>query len=164
MGSWQRPDSPVPVQSQDPPTQLSLCARREQETHEHREHCGALRPALVSGGYRVSTVGLCQHSHQFVQRWNVELRHRADLLEPFPHGPARIEQFESNIVVLSPSLQKHEHAKTAAFYGINLGEVKHNCSGVALQGNNFAQLEGRVALHNSALALNDCYFANVVDV
>jgi hypothetical protein len=37
-----------------------------------------------------------------------------------------------------------------------LGEVKHNCSGVALQGNNFAQLEGRVALHNSALVLL-CY-------
>src|SRR5580700_11982686 len=92
---------------------------------------------IPSSGYCVSTVGLYQHRHQFVQGRNVELRHRGDLLEPFPHGPARIEQFKTNIVVLGPSLQKYEHAKTAAFYRIHLGEVKHNGSGVALQGNNF---------------------------
>jgi hypothetical protein len=133
----------------------SASAKASHTICHHSVSFGFFTLIIPSGGYRVSTVGLYQHSHQFVQRWNVELRHRGGLLEPFPHGPARIEQFETNIVVLSPSLQKYEHAKTAAFYGIHLGEVKHNCSGVALQGNNFAQLEGRVALHNSAVALND---------
>jgi hypothetical protein len=117
-----------------------------------------------SGGWRVSAVGSDQESHHFVERWNVELRHRADLLEPFPHGSGRIEQFESNIMVLSPSLQKDEHTKTAAFYGIHFGEVKHNGSGISLQGNSFAQLERRVALHNSALAFNHRQIPNVIDI
>src|SRR6202047_4244314 len=105
----------------------------------HSVSFGFFTLIIPSGGYCVSTVGLSQHSHQFVERWNVELRNRVDLLEPFPHGPAQIEQFESNIVVLSPSLQKYEHAKTAAFYGIPLGQVKHNCSGAALRGNTLPQ-------------------------
>jgi hypothetical protein len=79
-------------------------------------------------------------------------------------SPLRLPAEKQCLRPQSPSLQKYQHAKTAAFCGIHLGEVKHNGSGVSLQGNSFAQLEGRVAVHNSALALNDCYFANVVDI
>jgi hypothetical protein len=107
-------------------------------------------------------VGTGQESHHFVQRWNVELRHGADLLQPFPHGLTRIEQFESNIVVLRPSLQKYKHAKTAAFYGIHFRKVKHDRSCVYLQGDSFAQFEGSFALHNSAFALYDRQVTNVL--
>jgi hypothetical protein len=107
-------------------------------------------------------VGTGQESHHFVQRWNVELRHGADLLQPFPHGLTRIEQFESNFVVLCPSLQKYEHAKTATFNGIHFGEVKHDRSCVCLQGDSFAQFEGSFALHNSAFALYDGQVTNVL--
>jgi len=55
-------------------------------------------------------------------------------------------------------------AKTASFYGIHFGEVKHNGSGVSLQGDSFAQFESRVALHNSAFALNDRQIPNVIDI
>jgi hypothetical protein len=36
------------------------------------------------------------------------------------------------------SLQKYQHAKTTAFYGIDFGEVKHDGSGVSLRGDSFA--------------------------
>src|SRR5713101_5973503 len=107
---------------------------------------------------------LDQESHHFVHLWNVELRHGANLLEHLPHGLGGIEQLEPNIVILSPSLQKQEHSKTAAFDGIHLREVKHNDSCVCLQGDSFAQFEGSFALHNSAFALYDRQVTNVIDI
>src|SRR3984893_17875260 len=65
----------------------------------------------------VSAVRTGQQSHHFIERSNVELWHRAGVLQSVLHPFGGIEQFQSNVVVVSPSLEKHEHAQTTAFYG-----------------------------------------------
>jgi hypothetical protein len=67
-------------------------------------------------------------------------------------------------VVLRPALQKHEHAQTTTLDGAYFGEFKYNGTCVSLQGDSFAQFESRVALHNSAFALNDRQVPNVIDI
>jgi hypothetical protein len=86
----------------------------------------------------VSTVGASQKGHHFVQRSNVELSHRTRALQPVTHRSTGVEQLESNIVVLSPSLQKHKHAQPPAFNGCDFGEIEQNDAGVTLQVDCFA--------------------------
>jgi hypothetical protein len=61
----------------------SASAKASHTIRNHSVSFGFFTFIIPSGGYCVSTVGLCQHSHQFVERWNVELRNRVDLLEPY---------------------------------------------------------------------------------
>jgi hypothetical protein len=63
-----------------------------------------------------------------------------------------MEQQEPDIVFPRPSLQKHQHAKTAASDCPHLREFKDNNPGVRLRGDGFAQLITSFSLHNSALA------------
>jgi hypothetical protein len=66
-----------------------------------------------------------------------------------------MEQQEPDIVFPRPSLQKHEHAKTAASDGTHLREFKDNNPGICLRSHGFAQLISGFSLYNSALATND---------
>jgi hypothetical protein len=66
-----------------------------------------------------------------------------------------MEQQESDIVLPRPSLQKHEHAKTAAADGTHLREFKDNNSCFCLRGYGFPQLIRGFSLHKSAFAPND---------
>src|SRR5437773_5732184 len=58
----------------------------------------------------VSGIGAAKKSHHFVQSCNLECRYRANVFQPFPHGPGRIEQLELDALVAGPLLQIHEHA------------------------------------------------------
>src|ERR1035437_984979 len=72
-----------------------------------------------------------------------------------------MEQQEPDIVFPRPSLQKHEHAKTAASDGTHLREFKNNDPGICLRGDGFAQLISGFSLYDSALAPNDGYFTYI---
>jgi hypothetical protein len=56
-----------------------------------------------------------------------------------------------------------QHAQTAAFDGMHLRQFKYNDSGVCLRGHGFAQFECGLALHNSALALDERQFTYVLN-
>ena len=66
-----------------------------------------------------------------------------------------MEQKETDIVFPRPSLQKNEHAKTAASDGPHLREFKNNNPGVGLRSHGFAQLIDGFSLYNSARAPNE---------
>jgi hypothetical protein len=92
------------------------------------DHC----EATESGSSGVSAIGASQESHHFVSRSDVGLSHRTGVLQPVPHRLTGIEQLKSNVVVVSPSLQKHKHAQTSAFDGGDFREIEDNDSGIAL--------------------------------
>ena len=75
-------------------------------TSREMGHCEATESCNLG----VSAVGANQESHHFVERSDVELSHRFGVLQPILNKLAGIEQLKSNVVVVSPSLQKHEHA------------------------------------------------------
>jgi hypothetical protein len=81
----------------------------------------------------VSTVRPNQDSHHFLERSNVDLSHRVSMLQLDPQRLTRIEQLQSNVMVPSPSLQRHEHVYTSAFDGGDLREIKHYDSGISLR-------------------------------
>jgi hypothetical protein len=54
-----------------------------------------------------------------------------------------------------PSLQKYEHAKTAASEGPHLREIMDNNPGVCLRDHGFAQLVSGFSRYHSAFATND---------
>ena len=51
-------------------------------------------------------IGASEESHQFVDVNDIEFSHGVAVLQAVPHRLARIKQFESNVVVGGPSLQK----------------------------------------------------------
>src|SRR5207244_7703386 len=98
----------------------------------------ALHQNKTSCSESVSGIGAAKKSHHFVQSCNLECRHRANVFQPFPHGPGRIEQLELDAVVASPLLQIHEHAQTTASYGVHFRKIQHNDSGFSLRGDSLA--------------------------
>jgi hypothetical protein len=79
-------------------------------------------------GTRVFAIDAAQESHHLLQRGNLTV----DVLQLVPHRRARVKQFESNAVVLSPSLQEHQHAQTATPYCVHFREVQNYDVGVCL--------------------------------
>jgi hypothetical protein len=82
-------------------------------------------------GARVFAINTAQESHHLLQRGNLTV----DVFQLAPNRPAGVEQFESNAVLLSPSLQKHQHAQTATTYGVHFREVQNHDVGVYLRRN-----------------------------
>src|SRR5580704_17653796 len=93
---------------------------------------------LESGDVRVAALRGCQQSHHFVQRSDIELSHRTGVLQPVADRLTGIEQLEPNVVVVSPALQKDEHAESSAFDRGYFRQIEDNDSGVALQADCFA--------------------------
>jgi hypothetical protein len=79
-------------------------------------------------GPRVFTIDTAQKSHHLLQRHDLT----ADVLQFVSHGPTRVKQFESNAVVVSPSLQEQQHAQTATPYCVHFREVENYDLGVCL--------------------------------
>ena len=61
------------------------------------------RKLRLDQGARVLTIDTAQETHHLLQSGNLEV----NVLQLVPHGPGGVEQLESNIVVLSSSLQNH---------------------------------------------------------
>src|SRR5579872_307756 len=91
-----------------------------------------IHDAAESRSLCVPDIGASQKRHHFVQRSDVELLHRTGLLQPVSHILTRIEQLKSNVVVMSPSLQKHEHTQVSSCDNGDYREIEHNDSGIAL--------------------------------
>jgi hypothetical protein len=85
---------------------------------------------------RVFAIDMAQESHHLLQRGNLTV----DMLQLVPHRPAGVKQFESNAVVLSPSLQKHQDAQTATPYCVHFREVQNHDVGVGLRRNSVRSL------------------------
>jgi hypothetical protein len=77
---------------------------------------------------RVFAIDMAQESHHLLQRGNLTV----DMLQLISHRPARVKQFESNAVVMCPSLQEHQHAQTATPYCVHFREVQNYDLGVCL--------------------------------
>jgi hypothetical protein len=103
---------------------------------------------------------MAQQSHHLLQRGNLKV----DVFQLLPHQPGRVEQLESNIAVLSPSLQKHQHAQTSAAYGVHFREVQDYDAGVCLGRNGVAQFECTLSADKSAGTLNDRHVTYVIDM
>jgi hypothetical protein len=66
-----------------------------------------------------------------------------------------MEQKETDVVSPRPSLQRHEHAETAASDGPHFREFKDNDPGICLRSHGLAQLVSGFSLYNPARAPND---------
>jgi hypothetical protein len=111
-------------------------------------------------GTRVFAIDAAQESHHLLQRGNLTV----DVLQLVPHRRARVKQFESNAVVLSPSLQEHQHAHTATPYCVHFREVQNYDVGVCLGRNCIPQLESSLGADKSARALNNRHLTDFVDM
>src|SRR5215475_5109997 len=61
---------------------------------------------------------------------------------------------------MGPSLQKSEHAQTAAFNGVDFGKFNNNDSRIALRQDDVPEMVSRVTLNNPSFTLND---SNITD-
>lgn len=95
-----------------------------------------------------------------MQRGNLECSNRTNKLQPVTHGLRRIEQLELNVMVISPFVQKHQHAETASFYRAYFGDIKDDDSWVSKAKDCFAQLESGFAPYDSAFAFDYRKFAH----
>jgi hypothetical protein len=60
---------------------------------------------------------------------------KVDVLQLVQHRPRGIEQLESDIVILSPSLQKHQCADAPTADGVHFCEVQNDNAGACLRRN-----------------------------
>ena len=86
------------------------------------------RKLRLDQGPRVFAIDAAQESHHLLQGGNLTV----NVLQLVPHRPGRVKQLESNVVVVSPSLQKHQHAQTATPYCVHFREVQNYDVGVCL--------------------------------
>ncbi|PYV87721.1 MAG: hypothetical protein DMG90_17070 [Acidobacteria bacterium] len=92
----------------------------------------------------------------------LEFRNPFELFETAAHRGGRIKQLDLNIVIAAPALQEHDHAKAAAFKGIDFGKVEHNRAGINLGDDFIAQTESCVATYQPAFTLNNSDITDAV--
>src|ERR1700686_572728 len=104
------------------------------------------RKLRLDQGPRVFAIDTAQESHHLLQRGNLAV----DVLQLVSHRPARVKQFESNAVVLSPSPQEHQHAQTATSYCVHFREVENYEASVCLRRNRLSYFVDMYAWHRSS--------------
>jgi ribosomal protein L32 len=86
------------------------------------------RKLRLNQGPRIFAVDTAQQSHHLLQGRNLTI----DMLQLISHRPGRVKQFESNAVVICPSLQEYQHPHTATPYCVHFREVQYYDLGVCL--------------------------------
>ena len=64
-------------------------------------------------------LGACEQFQKFFQTHNLKRYWAAGLFQPDANRTSRIKQHEVNVVILSPSLQEHQHAEATALNRIH---------------------------------------------
>jgi hypothetical protein len=65
---------------------------------------------------------------------------------------------------MRPTLEERKHAQSSALDGVNVGEFDNHYARISLGKNYVAQPVGRIALYNSAFALNNSDVSNHLDM
>lgn len=86
------------------------------------------REMRLDQGPRIFAIDTAEETYHLLQRGNLTV----DMLQLSSHRPARVKQFESNAVVMRPSLQEHQHAQTATPYCVHFRKVQNYDLGVCL--------------------------------
>jgi len=118
------------------------------------------RKLRLDQGPRVFAIDTAQQSHHLLETGNLTV----DVLQLVPHKSAGVEEFESNAVILSPSLQEHQHTHTSTPDRVHFGEIQNYELGVFLGLNGVLQLESSLRADKSARALNDRHLTDFVDM
>lgn len=112
------------------------------------------------GSQSEMAIRIGQKGHHFLERGNVEGANRTNEFQPVAHRFPRIEQLKLNLMIVSPSLKKYQHAETAGFECAHLRKIEHDNPRVFERRHRAAELESRFAPHDPSYAFDNPEFSD----
>ena len=89
---------------------------------------------LIRAHHRPTAIATGEVGNHLVDSGKLEFRNRGGVLQPLAQGTGWIKQFKSNIVGVSPSLQKREHPHSPTSHGVYFRQIQDHYAGVCLRG------------------------------